>query len=260
MNVRTVVVDDEALGRRGVVTRLAKETGVSVVAECRNGREAIEAIRHLKPDLLFLDVQMPGIDGFGVVRALPESSRPHVIFVTAYDVHALRAFEFHAVDYLLKPIDDRRFQEALRRVTDSIRQKRDSEIARRMAALLGDLDAAADRGPAERAGDRFVVRDRGKLTFVRHADVDWIEAAGDYVRLHTASASWLMRGTMTAVEKDLPPRRFLRIHRSAIVNVDRIRELRSLDNGDHLVLLHDSTELRLARTHRHALDRLTRRV
>jgi two-component system LytT family response regulator len=253
---RAVVADDEALGRRGVVSRLAREKAVAVVAECRNGREAIDAVLQLRPDLLFLDVQMPGIDGFGVVRALPEASRPHVIFVTAYDQHAVQAFELHALDYLLKPIDDARFSEALRRAFEVIRQKNDSDVARRMGALLAELDGGPAPRASGRSGDRFVVRDRGKLSFVRHADVDWIEAAGDYVRLHAAAATWMLRGTMSAVERDLPSKRFLRIHRSTIVNVDRIREIKSLDNGDHIVRLQDSTELRLSRTYGDALARL----
>jgi len=254
--IRAIVVDDEALGRRGVVSRLDAHDGIEVVAQCANGRSAVDAIREHRPDLLFLDVQMPGLDGFDVLGSLGEDERPYVIFVTAHDAHAIRAFDVHALDYLLKPIDDARFDEALRRARESIERDRDGEVGRRVAAAVGEmLDARSpDKGPR----DRFVVRSRGKIVFVRYDDVDWIEAQGDYVRLHCGKASWLLRETMRSVERTLGSDRFLRIHRSTIVNVDRIRELRSFDNGDYAVLLHDGTELRLSRSYRDAVDRLSR--
>jgi two-component system LytT family response regulator len=261
MSLRAVVVDDEPLGRRGVVGRLEKSGRVEVVAQCANGRQAIEAVRRHRPELLFLDVQMPGLDGFQVVEALPEARRPHVVFVTAYDRHAVRAFEVHALDYLVKPIDDDRFDEALARAIRAVEQERDSDLGRRVAAAVGDLRGgpgppqAAPGGPA----NCFPVRAKGKVTFVRHADIEWVGAEGDYVRLHAGPRSYLIHETLASVERGLGSRRFLRIHRSTIVNLDRVRELESLENGDHEVRLNDGTRLRLSRTYRDAAARLTRR-
>jgi two-component system LytT family response regulator len=259
MALRAIVVDDEPLGRRGIVSRLQKSGMVEVVAQCANGRQAIEAVRRLKPDLLFLDVQMPGLDGFAVVAALPEQGRPHVVFVTAYDRHAVRAFRVQALDYLVKPIDDQRFEETLARAIRTIEKERESDIGRRVAAVVGQMQGGLPERPSRPLSNCYVVREKGKLVFVRHADIDWVGAEGDYVRLHAGERSWLVRETMSSVEKRLGERRFLRIHRSTIVNVDRIREMRSLDNGDGCVRLADATELRLSRTYRDALTRRTRR-
>lgn len=258
MAARAVVVDDEDLGRRGVVSRLARMPGVEVVAECSGGREAIETVRRLKPDLLFLDVQMPGVDGFDVVGALSGEASPHVIFVTAHDRYAVRAFEVHALDYLLKPIDDERFDETVRRALETISRNRDGEVGRKVAAVVAEM---LTKGGERRAPppDRYVVRTGGKMTFVRHAEIDWVEAEGDYVRLHAGANSWLVRETMARAEKNLGSRKFLRIHRSSIVNVDRIQELCSLENGDYSVHLRDGRELRLSRTYRDAVERLTQR-
>ena len=259
MAVRAVVVDDEALGRRGIVSRLTKFPDVEVVAECASGRAAIEAVERLKPDLLFLDVQMPGFDGFDVVGALSDRTRPHVVFVTAHDRYAVKAFEVHALDYLLKPVDDVRFAETLRHALDAIARKRDGEIGKRVAEMVDEIHLRGGERRSRPSPDRYVVRTGGKLTFVRHAEIDWIAAEGDYIRLHSGPKSWLVRETMAAAEKSLGSKRFLRIHRSAIVNIDRIQELRSLENGDYSVHLRDGQELRLSRTFREAVDRLTRR-
>ena len=266
MVLRAIVVDDEPLGRRGIVSRLEKSEDVEVVAECANGRQAIDAVRRTRPDLLFLDVQMPGLDGFDVVAAIPPEERPHVVFVTAHDRHAVQAFRVHALDYLLKPIDDEQFDEALQRAIREIARARESDVARRVAAVVGEMKgapaAAEAREPASSArppASSWPVRSRGKVTFVRLADLDWVEAEGDYLKLHAGAKSWLVRETMASAEKRLPSRKFLRIHRSTIVNVDRIRELSSFDNGDWAVRLQDGTELRLSRTYRGAVERLTER-
>jgi two-component system, LytTR family, response regulator len=235
VTIRVIVVDDEPLGRRGVVSRLKRRREIEVVAECSNGREAIEAIREETPDLVFLDVQMPGVDGFDMLDKLDPVEKPHIIFVTAFDRHALRAFDEHALDYLIKPIDDERFDEAVDRAVAVIRR--------------------------ERAGiERYPVRSKGRIELVRHADIDWAEAEGDYVRIHAGKKSWLVRETMAKLERDLGSRRFLRIHRSALVAVDRVQELRSFETGDCAVVLRDGTELRLGRSYRAAVDRLTRGV
>jgi two-component system LytT family response regulator len=195
-------------------------------------------VTRLSPDILFLDIRMPDIDGFGVVRALPKDTRPHVVFVTAYDRHAVEAFRVRALDYLVKPIDDERFAEALGRAIEAAGRGRPPSVA-------------------PEAGRAFPVRARGRVTLVRHGEVDWIEAQGDYACLHAGPREFLVRETMAALERRLDGR-FLRIHRSTIVNVDRVRELRSLENGDFLVFLQGGGELRLARTRRAAVARLTR--
>lgn len=231
-----VVADDEPLGRRGIVARLARSPEIRVVAECGDGRTTVDAVRRHSPDILFLDVRMPDLDGFGVLEALPKERRPHVVFVTAHDEHAVEAFRVRALDYLVKPIDDDRFTEALQRALQAAEHGR----------------AAA----ASKAGHRaFPVRTRGRITLVPHREVDWIEAQGDYACLHAGPREFLVRATMNALEKRLDGR-FLRIHRSAIVNGDRVREIRSLENGDFEVHLEGGQELRLSRTHREALSRL----
>jgi len=255
MALRTIVVDDEELGRRGVVSRLEKSGAAEVVAECASGPEALDAVRRLRPDLLFLDVQMPGLDGFEFLRALGPEERPYVIFVTAHVRHALRAFDVEALDYVVKPIQDERFEQALRRAAERIRRDRDGDLGRRVRAALG-AGAGVGRDPPAPLSDRYPVRDRGKVVFVRHAEIDWVGAEGDYVRLHAGARDWLVRDTLGSVERRLGRRRFLRIHRSTLVNVDRIAEMRCFDNGDAAVVLRDGTELRMSRTHREAVDRL----
>ncbi|MGH9440976.1 MAG: LytR/AlgR family response regulator transcription factor [Thermoanaerobaculia bacterium] len=256
MTYRAIVVDDEALGRRGVVSRLEKSGSVEVVAACANGREAIDSVRRLRPDLLFLDVQMPGLSGFDVLAAIGEEERPHVVFVTAFDRYAVRAFEVHALDYLLKPIDEERFAETLARALRTIARERDGEIGRRVASVVGEMISREGKRRTP-AADHYVVRSKGRMILVRHAEIDWVQAEGDYVKLHAGTKAWLVRETMAGAEKTLGPRKFLRIHRSTIVNVDRVQELRSFENGDYAVLLRDGTELRLSRTFRAAIDRLT---
>ena len=262
--IRAIIVDDEPLARRGIRARLDRAGGYTVVAECASGREAIAAIREHAPNVVFLDVQMPGVDGFGVIEEIGADRMPVVIFVTAYDTHALRAFEAHAFDYLLKPIDDVRFATTLERTRRRVVERDESEVARRLAALMQDLRpalAAAESAPSRRPDsseppplpNRVVIRDRDRVLFVDVGDIDWIGADGDYVRIHTAGKSHLVRDTMAAMEQRLDATQFVRIHRSAIVNVARIRELRPYSSREYAVILHDGTRLRLSRRYR---DRL----
>ena len=263
--IRAVIVDDEPLARRGIRARLERAGGYSVVAECASGREAIGAIREHAPSVVFLDVQMPGVDGFGVIDEIGADRMPVVIFVTAYDTHALRAFEAHAFDYLLKPIDDDRFAIALARTHRRVVEREESEVARRLAALMNDLRPAIDAAngtqprradasePAAAPPNRIVIRDRDRVLFVDVNDIEWIGADGDYVRIHTGGKSHLVRDTMAAMEQRLDPSTFARIHRSAIVNVSRIRELRPYTSREYAVILRDGTRLRLSRRYR---DRL----
>ena len=256
MAFRAIIVDDEPLGRRGIASRLAAHPEIEIVASCANGRTAIDAVRQLAPDLMFLDIHMPGFDGFEVLEVLGCGTRPHIIFVTAYDQHALRAFQVHALDYLLKPIDDERFHEAIERAIERLTQERASDVGQRVTALVADLLARQPRKAAPGLAGRFVVRQNGKLVLIRHQDIDWIEAAGDYVRLHTGPRFWLLRETLTSVERTLAPGGFLRIHRSTIVNLERIRELRPFDTGDLGVVLTNGTELRASRTYQDAVRTL----
>lgn len=260
MMIRTLVVDDEPLARRGICSRLRQVPYIEVVGECENGRQAVEAIRNRHPDLVFLDVQMPGLDGFEVVEAVGPGAMPVVIFVTAYDQHALRAFEVHALDYLLKPIDDDRFKQALDHAFAQYRQRRDSALGRRLSALMATMKPheAAPATTSERSRreptDRFVVKTGGRIFFVKPQEIDWVEAAGDYVGLHVGSKTHLLRETMAAMEARLDAAFFLRIHRSTIVNTDRIQELRPHLNGEYRVLLRNGTELKTSRSYKAQLQ------
>jgi two-component system, LytTR family, response regulator len=264
--MRAIIVDDELLARRGIRARLERAGGYNVVAECASGREAVAAIREHAPNVVFLDVQMPGVDGFGVIEEIGAANMPVVIFVTAFDNHALKAFEAHAFDYLLKPIDDDRFAATVERARQRVVERDESEVARRLAALMSDLrpslesdgQAAAKRAeaaaPTPAGGvNRIVVRDRDRVLLIDVVDIDWIGADGDYVRIHASGKSHLIRDTMTAMEHRLDPTAFVRIHRSAIVNSSRIRELRPYSSREYAVILHDGTRLRLSRRYRERL-------
>jgi two-component system, LytTR family, response regulator len=244
--MRALIVDDEPLARRGIRVRLERATDVEVIGESPNGVEAVAAIQSLLPDLVFLDVQMPGLDGFGVVEQVGAERMPPVVFVTAYDAHALKAFDVHALDYLLKPIDDERFDVAIararRRVHERAAMAERAAVGRQLAAVLAEV---RDR--------RILIKDRGKVIIVSEADVDWVEAEGDYVRVHTGGRGHLLRETMAAMAERLDPARFARIHRSTIVNVSRIRELKPHPNREYTVVLHDGTRLKLSRGYRDAL-------
>ena len=253
MTIRTLIVDDEPLGRGGIRARLQNEPDIEIIGECTNGRLAVEAIHELAPDLLFLDVQMPGMNGFEVLKIIGAATLPAVIFVTAFDEYALRAFDVHALDYLLKPIDDERFKLALERARLQLRQKTESTLGQQIAALLAALPANATPTKAEaKARDRFVIKSGGRITFVKAEEVDWIEAVGDYAQLHVGTQTYLVRETMTTLAAELDAR-FLRIHRSFIVNTNCIRELHSLFNGEYNVILHDGTELKSGRSYREQL-------
>jgi two-component system, LytTR family, response regulator len=238
--IHALIVDDEPLARRGIRVRLERAGDVEVMGECASGSEAVSVIRDLEPDLVFLDVQMPGVDGFGVVEQVGVDRMPTVVFVTAYDAHALRAFDVHALDYLLKPIDDERFDTAVDRARRRIGERR--AMGRQLAAALGDLRPR-----------RILIKDRGRVVILNEADVDWVEAEGDYVRVHAGGRGHLLRETMSAMEERLDPASFARIHRSTIVNVSRIRELKPHPNREYTVVLKDGTKLRLSRSYRGAL-------
>jgi two-component system LytT family response regulator len=244
MTIRTLIVDDEPLGRERIRTLLSQDPDIEVVGECGDGRHAIAAIEELRPDLLFLDVQMPEIDGFAVLEAIAPEQMPSVVFVTAYDRYAVKAFEVHALDYLLKSFDRDRFQAAVRRAKEDVRRTRDGQTTDRLAGLLDDLQTR------QKCLTRILVRSGGRIIFLRVEEVDWAEAADNYVRLHAGRESHLIRETLQSLASRLDPTVFLRIHRSTLVNIDRIRELRPLFHGDYTVTLRDGTELTLSRKFR----------
>lgn len=248
--LRAVIVDDEPAARRGVRLLLERDGGVEVVGEAATGIEAVELIRREKPDLAFLDVQMPGAGGFEALAELDGATAPAVIFVTAYDEHALRAFEVNAVDYLLKPYDDARFFASLLRAREEIRRRQADQVNDRLAQLLDYLRQT--RGPMsappeDKTGDRILVKSSGEIFFLKAEEIDWIEAEGDYMKFHVAGRSHLMRETMARLEARLDPKRFIRIHRSTIVNIDRLRKLSPSFAGEYAVILQDGTKLKLSR-------------
>jgi two-component system LytT family response regulator len=246
--IRTLVVDDEPVARAHVIALLRDEPDIDVVAECANGAEAAEAIQRTSPDLVFLDVQMPELDGFELIQAVGQDRAPAIVFVTAYDEYALRAFEVRAVDYLLKPFSAERFRAALAHARAHVSDRTAMTVNRQLMELLPHLRRASP------GRDRIMVKSSGRIYSVRTSDIDWCEAAGNYVRLHIGQQQHLVRDTMAHIEADLDPAQFVRIHRSAIVNVDRIQELQSSFGGEYVVLLRGGTRLTLSRGYRDTLQ------
>jgi two-component system LytT family response regulator len=248
--VRTVVADDERLARKKLLILLNSEPQVQVVAECQDGKQTVSAIRNLRPDLLLLDIQMPELDGFEVLGKIPPQEMPVVIFTSAYDQYAIRAFELHALDYLLKPFDQARFKEAMKHAKERIDHRPRDDERVQIGALLEDVREL----PAYL--DRLIIRSDGRIKFLRTQQIVWIEADDKYVHLHAGNATPMLRQSLSAMESQLDPKRFLRIHRSAIVNVHRIKELHPLFGGDHTVVMEDGTKLTLSRTYKDRLFEL----
>ncbi|MGH7470270.1 MAG: LytTR family transcriptional regulator DNA-binding domain-containing protein [Longimicrobiales bacterium] len=247
---RALLIDDEILARQRLRTLLEDEPRIEIVGEAAGGRAAVERILELAPDLIFLDVQMPGLDGFEVLRALAPAQLPLVIFVTAHDEHAIQGFEVNAVDYLLKPVIEERFRAAVDRVLERY-QQRPQDLEARLLAVLDQLQRAEQQ-------DRIPVHSGDGIVFVRTQDLDWAEVAGDYVKLHTGNTTHLLRQTMTELERRLPPTQFLRIHRSTLVNLSRVAQVQPWSKGDFLLILHDGTRLVSGRTYRERLHQLLR--
>jgi two-component system, LytTR family, response regulator len=250
--IRVLVVDDEPLARERLRSLLEQEGDVELVGECGDGLAAVEAIDAGKPDLVFLDVQMPHLDGFDVLDTVEPGNRPHVVFVTAYDEYAVRAFEVHALDYVLKPFDRDRFRSTLARARTELARGNAgaADLEGRLTALLGELEDRRKRL------ERIVVKSGGRVFFLRTEDVDWIEAAGNYVELHVGAESHLLRETMNKLARRLDPKLFLRIHRRTIVNVERIRQLEGVTHGEYVVVLKDGTRLASSRGYRESVQRL----
>jgi two-component system, LytTR family, response regulator len=255
VKIRTVIADDEELARRGLKALSRRCEDLELLCECRNGREAVDAIQRYRPDLVFLDVQMPGKTGFDVISAIADAQRPHIVFVTAYDKFALRAFEVHALDYLLKPVNEERFDAALARARWAMSHASDNKMAQRVQQAAADLQVVAPASTGSPV-DRLPVKVNGRIIVIRVADIDWIEAHGDYVSVNVGGKTWLMRETIAAMELRLALSGFVRIHRSTLVNAERVKELRPQDKGEYTVALHDGTTLKLTRHYRAAVERL----
>jgi two-component system LytT family response regulator len=247
--IKALIVDDEPPARSLLRRLLDGHADVEIISECENGVEAIAAITSLAPDLVFLDVQMPECDGFAVIEALPAARLPHIIFITAYDQYALRAFEVHALDYLLKPFDRERFAAAVERAVRQIRNEQGGNAAERILSLLDER-----RGATEYV-ERFVIKEEGRVFFLKAEEIEWVEAEGNYVILHAGRRRHLFREAISSLEAKLDPRRFQRIARSAIVNLDAIRELQPWFRGDYKVILHNGAELKLSHRYRDNLNR-----
>jgi two-component system LytT family response regulator len=241
--ITALIVDDEQLARAFIRRLLSEDTEVQIIGECTNGKEAVAMIQKHDPDLVFLDIQMPELDGLGVVEAIGLESLPHIVFTTAYDRYAIQAFDLHATDYLLKPFDHIRFQDALKRVKQSISISERNELVS-LSALLEALKQKP------KFLSRLTIRSGGRITLISTNDIRWIEADDKYVHLHTDKQSQLVRQTLTALEAQLDPAKFQRIHRSAIVNIDYIKELQGMFGGEHIILLNDGTKLTLSRKYK----------
>jgi two-component system, LytTR family, response regulator len=250
MKIRTLIVDDESLARERLRQLLKSEPEVEVVGECADGQEAVSMIEKEKPDLIFLDIQMPEVDGFGVLEAVKVEPAPVIVFVTAHDKFALRAFEVHAVDYLLKPFDRERFQKALSRALERVRHREGVGQLEAQSAVIAELK------PPARPLDRLAVKTGGRVIFVKLVDLDYIEAAHNYVELHVEKQSHLLRETLNSIEARLPPDKFVRISRSVIVNIERVKELQPLFYGEYTVTLQNGTRLTLSRRYRESLQQL----
>ncbi len=262
--LRTIIVDDEALARRGLKYRLGEVDDLEVIGEARNGREALKLIRDEVPDLVFLDIQMPGMDGFDVLRGLSAESMPAIVFVTAFDNFAIKAFDANALDYLLKPIEDSRLAEALQRVRKSRDQKRALKHKESLLKLVGqitgetvrsmsELNKRGVKGLKKAEASKLAIKDGGRTTWIPQPEIEWIDAAGDYMCVHAGGETHILRMTMKKLEQQLDPQILQRIHRSTIVNVNQVREMRAHINGEYFLTLKSGHTLKLSRSYKNKL-------
>jgi two-component system LytT family response regulator len=261
--IRALVVDDEILARKALKAMLNDDPEMEVIAECRNGKEAVNAIRKESPDIVFLDIQMPEMDGFQVIEEVGVSGMPVTVFVTAFDKYALRAFEAHALDYLLKPFDHDRFDTVLLRAKTFVRQQKLGEINESLFAVLKDLKPKSNESPLETDKgahkdpiDRVVIKSGGRIYFLRIEEIDWVEGTSNYLSLHSASGTHLIRETMGNFHAKLDSRKFLRIHRSTIVNIERIKDIRPLFKGEYVITLTSGKRLKASRGYRREIQAL----
>ena len=265
MKIRTVIVDDEALARRGIELRLEQAGDFEIVAQCANGREALAAIRAHAPDLMFLDIQMPGMSGFDVLAEIPHESLPTLVFITAYDQHAIRAFDARAIDYLLKPIDEARFELALERVRERAQSQNASNQRDQLVRLISEISGCGEldldellshgrRALEARHPEILPIRQGRETVRVPIASIEWVDAAGDYMCVHASGATHILRGTMKELEDVLDPKLFQRVHRSTIVNLRLVKTLRAHMNGEYFLTLEGGHELKLSRTYRDKVE------
>lgn len=262
MSIRTIIVDDEKLAIKGLELRLERFEDIEVIDRCLNGREAIRKIKTERPDLVFLDIQMPGFDGFSVIKGVMEIDPPLFVFVTAYEEHAIRAFEANAVNYLMKPVDESKLADTIERVRNRLAEKKSAEEAEKLLEVLSTVapDAAEKFSEDEsEASERFEklinVKDRGKIFRVEVGSIEYIEAAGDYMCIHTGDNSLILRETMKDLEKRLDPRNFQRVHRSVIVNLNQVRQVRPHTNGECFLSLDSGAEVKVSRSYRDVVAR-----
>jgi two-component system, LytTR family, response regulator len=248
--IRTLIIDDEPLPRERIRTLLAEHRDIEVIKECRDGQEAVNTILAERPDLVFLDIQMPELDGFEVIKAISPIYLPAIIFVTAFDAHAIRAFEVNAIDYLLKPINAARFGKAVLRAIERLNQSTETVPGRKLLEFIKQLRTE------HQYTTRFVVRSGSKLSFVRSCDVDWIDAADNYVRLHVLGREHLVRDTLKSVETQLNPDVFIRVHRSVIINLDRVESVEPYTHGEYVVTMKDGVKLTTSRSYSERLRTL----
>ena len=265
MTITAIIVDDEPLAREGIRLRLKKFPDVNIIAECASGMDAVAAVNSLAPDLLFLDIQMPEINGFEVVRAITVSRVPVIIFVTAFDKYAVKAFECHAFDYLLKPISEARFNDAMKTAVEEIDHRNHETYYTRLKSMMSDYLLSVDGSAVSSAPKiqeprqlltRIMIKTRGQIAIVSVPDIDYIEAAGDYVYIHSNSGKHIYRETLAALEEKLDPDKFARIHRSAIVNIEKIQNLRTNEHGDYDVYLRNGMKLKLSRTFKQQFQKM----
>ena len=266
--IRTIIADDEPLALKGLRLRLQSFDDVEIIAECANGKAALAEIMKEKPDLVFLDIQMPGMDGFGVVRALVGEEMPLVVFVTAFDEYALAAFQAHAIDYLLKPVDPERLDEAVVKVRTQLAQHSAIEQNARIVKLIENLEdppqtvlhailEGENHSPVQKYESQINIKDRGVITRVPVSDINYVDAAGDYMCIHTDNKTHILRATMKNMEKRLDPKTFQRVHRSIIVNLDRIKSLHPHSNGEYFLVLENGEELKVSRTYKNVVKRFS---
>lgn len=267
--IRTLVVDDEPLARRGLLVRLAQFEQIEVIGECVNGRDAVEVIKREQPDLVFLDIQMPGLNGFDVLRQVSQSDAPMplVVFVTAYDQYAIRAFEVRALDYLLKPLDEERLAQALARISEALDEQREKSQQNKLVDLVAEMTGEdcedilrrlAEGQPitADNYPEHIAIKESGEITRVAISAIEWVDAAGDYMCIHASNETHILRRTMKELEKELNPKNFQRIHRSAIVNLNQVEKLCSRQNGEYHLVLHNGEELKVSRSYKDKIKQL----
>lgn len=263
--IRALIVDDEALSRQGLLIRLRSAPDIDVIGEAANGQEALQAIREHQPDLVFLDIEMPGLSGLDLVSRLPTETMPMIVFVTAYDRYAIQAFEARAIDYLLKPVDQERFTDALEHIREQLRQRQAAGQRDRLVQLMADLrgsgewpaealDAALGGLPDDNGAAILPIRQGREIVRLAVPDIEWIDAAGDYMCLHAAGETYILRGTMKSLEDRLDPTLFQRVHRSTIVNLERVTRLRPHANGEYFLVLDGGHEIKLSRTYRDKVE------